>query len=431
MDNNNYEIRLLSKRIEEIPLNDYELDFTFVVNNEEFQTTRIIADLLSPIICKAHKTDPTLNTYTITTKHKGDFQKIIKLSNFDTYIVPDSEVQFIYEIMRILGNNSLKFRDKVFNLPITNETVLDRILHIYDNISNYTIHNINEEVGYLSSHFSELYLEQETKLLKIPIDILEIVFKNDQLQVESEDQLLQFITKLYMIDSNNSNLFQYVDFLYISPESISDFISIFNINDITQEAWNKLSVRLVQNIKGSKYNSRQSLNQRRIEIPYEKDGEFKGIFNYLLNDNDNDEQKVVVTSSTRIDDPDLAPQNVLVFDDHDKYFFSDDEPSPWICFEFINHKIIPTNYTIQKTEDYYYPRNWIIEGSDDNANWVTLDEQQDSSFLDDDPYYTYTIDVQNETGFRFVRMRTTGANSSTISDSLIIDSFEFYGYIVD
>lgn len=57
------QIQLQINAMSEIPFYIYQDDFTFIVNNQEIKTNKIIANLLSPKICKNHITDPTLDTF--------------------------------------------------------------------------------------------------------------------------------------------------------------------------------------------------------------------------------------------------------------------------------------------------------------------------------------------------------------------------------
>ena len=65
-----------------IPLNKYDNDFAFIVNGEEFKTSRVVSDLLSPKIAKYHSIDPTIETFTINTAYKGHFELILNLINY-------------------------------------------------------------------------------------------------------------------------------------------------------------------------------------------------------------------------------------------------------------------------------------------------------------------------------------------------------------
>lgn len=59
--------------------------FTFIVNCEEFQTSRIISDFLSPTISQNHLIDPTNNSFTIKTKKKFNKKKYLMVQNLYHY----------------------------------------------------------------------------------------------------------------------------------------------------------------------------------------------------------------------------------------------------------------------------------------------------------------------------------------------------------
>lgn len=50
----NDELQLQLKRNQNIPFDKYEKNFEFIVNGKRYQTSRIVTDLLSPIICQLH-----------------------------------------------------------------------------------------------------------------------------------------------------------------------------------------------------------------------------------------------------------------------------------------------------------------------------------------------------------------------------------------
>lgn len=69
------ELQLNIERVKEIPLDQYDKNFTFVVNNEQYHTCRIIADILSPTIDEFH----------IKTSHTGNFEHILNLINYNSF----------------------------------------------------------------------------------------------------------------------------------------------------------------------------------------------------------------------------------------------------------------------------------------------------------------------------------------------------------
>lgn len=101
-------------------------------------------------------------------------------------------------------------------------------------------------------------------------------------------------------------------------------------------------------------------------------------------------------------------------------------------FDFKNQKATPNDYLIRTSKDnaikYYYTQKWIIEGSNDNQTWETIEEVNDSSFLNEKdsltviPIFKSNNQSQN---FRILRMRTTNiCNENPYHFS--IDSFEIH-----
>ena len=85
---NNSQIQLNTTRISYIPIGTFVNDFTFIVNGREYQTSRLVSDLLSPFICQLHAGDPTINTFSIRTQNQGDFQNVLNLINFQLNSIP-------------------------------------------------------------------------------------------------------------------------------------------------------------------------------------------------------------------------------------------------------------------------------------------------------------------------------------------------------
>lgn len=74
-------IQLKTTSISNVPIQTYG-NFTFIVNGEEFQTSRLISDLISPLICHIHAVDPAVYQFYFNTKNKGDFTTILNLVTF-------------------------------------------------------------------------------------------------------------------------------------------------------------------------------------------------------------------------------------------------------------------------------------------------------------------------------------------------------------
>lgn len=100
----------------------------------------------------------------------------------------------------------------------------------------------------------------------------------------------------------------------------------------------------------------------------------------LTESNGNISEKVGMTASSNLDSLIIVTQY-----DNNSCFQSYNEQNPWICFDFKDKKIIPTNYQMKSycggPSSYYHPRNWIVEGSNDNSQWETLATENNCSYL--------------------------------------------------
>lgn len=169
-----------------------------------------------------------------------------------------------------------------------------------------------------------------------------------------------------------------------------------------------------------------------MEFPYESNKEFNGILNYLRSkSNGKIESEVNITASTYQNSHE--PWYVVLYEDQSKQFFTNNTPNSWICFDFKDHKVIPTNYTCKAHDTGLngdHPKSWVIEGSNDNKEWTVIDEQKDSDFLNGS-YLVHTFNIENkdEKKFQYIKMRLIGPNCNNCHE-IKLNAFELYGVYV-
>lgn len=115
------------------------------------------------------------------------------------------------------------------------------------------------------------------------------------------------------------------------------------------------------------------------------------------------------------------------------FFHSNGSSNQWICFDFNEHKVIPTDYTI-RSQPYgpgnAHPKNWVIEGSNDNVAYEIISEEKNNSCLNKKSVvHTFTMNRQQDKEYRFIRMRLTGPNWNS-NHYFYITSFEIYGKLI-
>lgn len=67
MEQEDYQFSLSFNNIKSIPFDKYEKNFTFIVNGKEYETSRFVADILSPIVREYHFIDESMNSISIDT----------------------------------------------------------------------------------------------------------------------------------------------------------------------------------------------------------------------------------------------------------------------------------------------------------------------------------------------------------------------------
>ena len=325
--------------------------------------------------------------------------------------------------------------DEESQQEITLDNVFDLITRHQQFKQTYS-KSLTQEIDFLSSHFYELDESKREQLKGLPLWMIEKVINNPKLRLFEEDQLLTFINDLYLKKSDYSFLYEFVIFQNINdPSSIKVFAEIFNANDMTRETWNSITKRLQLSIVASE----KVEIERYIEPPkkcrlftYGNNNEFDGIMNFLVNEsNGNVDDAITITSSSSCGS-NYCPQNAVIYDD-DVNFQSDRDEKPWICFDFKEHRVIPSDYLI-KSFDYEpgsnHPKTWIIEGSNDNESWDTLDRQENCPYLNGN-HLVHSFKIQNnqDKEYKYIRMVHTGKtwNNNTF---LRFESFEIFGSLI-
>ena len=75
-----------------------------VENDDEFHTSRLVSDLLSPTISNMRPSDPTFSAYAPGTTEWGDFSCILSLATLQPHSIPGNELPFVAEAASLLQN---------------------------------------------------------------------------------------------------------------------------------------------------------------------------------------------------------------------------------------------------------------------------------------------------------------------------------------
>ena len=238
-------VSFLNNNLKDIPFHKYEKNFTFIVNGKRYETNRVVADILSPIIRNYHYQDESINEFEIKTiksnqknikdpsKEPDYFLDFLNLVNFDQINVDFSHQEYYLYYLQQLGCSldSIKI-DSKFTEELTKENSVQRLKtiqlffpdHSQDEKSVYY-----QIIQFIALNFDEISKEE---LKTLDIITLEDIFRNEHFCIQSEDSLLEFILDLYKQDHSNAPLFEYVHFKFTSDETRNNFLESFSIDDI-------------------------------------------------------------------------------------------------------------------------------------------------------------------------------------------------------
>ena len=426
------QIKLSFKCLKQFPFQTLNKDFTFIVNGTSFQTSKLVSDLLSPIISKIHITDPTFDHFEVNTTHKGDFNYILNLFNFEYNQIPYDQIPFVTEIIELFETNSIKSNFHKRDV-ITIYNVVE-LLKQHEQFVVFFQNRFKKEIDFIASHFYQIFeLNKEEEVKSLSLETIELIISHPNLVLKSEDQLLNFVNDLYSSNPNFSILYEYVDFLNTSNESTNDFLNAFKFEYFNRNIWNKILLRLQHSNIKSGVDKLSSSNRYYFEINktdflFDGINGFKGILTKIG-------RKVEITASSIFSES-VSPQNVIDFSNNKtKYFSSQNSPNSWICFDFKNISVSLYNYSLQsdfsESKTIESPKSWVIEGSNDKDEWSIIDQKSDVVFTNQKRFlHTFTIQDPNKTPFRFIRMKMTDSNWNK-SNFLKFGSIELFGKLYE
>ena len=212
----------------DIPFYKYAQDFTFIVNNKQYKTNRIVADILSPKIRKYHFNDEGFNKYTFETHDNEEFDHETMSDSTDYFseflqlvenhkIHLDEKHQLIFsEYFYKLGNYE-EYLNILSSIPDSNRASENQSIQFLQQISKKNFfEEINLDNDKIKAHINNVsknFLQINKKEFKrLGIEILEEIIKQKTLQLDEEDSLLEFIVELYSEDRKYYSLLEFVEF---------------------------------------------------------------------------------------------------------------------------------------------------------------------------------------------------------------------------
>jgi hypothetical protein len=414
---------LTTKGLEHLPPNYYENDFAFIVGGLEYRCPCLLADFLSPRVARLRSNDPTIREIVLEVSDpNGDFSLLFSVLNGSPLLLNHSTLDFFLKIAHELSNVELLHSLCAFRGD-DSRNVVEELRFLTEIGEDFDFESVLDRC---SSSFFEL---PESSLGELSVSLLVSILSRPSLRVLSEDKLYEFVKNLIERDASYSVLLEFVRFEYLSLESIRGFATLISssFSVLTRSIWESLVPRLILSVSRSTPISGRCYGR---SIPYEGRS-LDGIISFLSREfggNVHDQGIVKVSSSGQLWS-ECGVALVVDFESDLKGFATPSSDNSWICIDFKTCFIKPTHYSIRtRTDgDRTQPRWWILEGSNDNKEWIVLDNREDDEELTGTGCVK-TFSVGNPSTVRRIRIRQTGPNKSR-NHHLIVKSLEFFGSV--
>lgn len=166
-----------------------------------------------------------------------------------------------------------------------------------------------------------------------------------------------------------------------------------------------------------------------IDLNFSSDGDTNGLFYYLGTSkgaaawsNPSVNNSIIVRASyTESGNP------ISLVDRANSEWFSNNIANSWVGFQIQTGKFKCNYYSIKTRANNpdYYPRNWILQASNDGINWTILDTQIDNTALDSISQWL-SLPVISTTSYSYFQLLQNGLDSSN-SNYLCLGEVEIYG----
>lgn len=387
--------------------------FYFNFNGKRYQTTKLKADFFSPKISAIHKTDPFFNEFVLKYDYES-FEDIKMLLNGHSIRIEPKNEGFLRYIATTLKNPELYKEIINLNHELTLENTIDLMLNKFNNDILFT-----DELEFIAKNISKI---KRNNIMKLNSDLLQMIFASPSLAITDESWLYELIIEIISKKGENYRfLLESIVFDCLPKDKLSSYFLNLDFDHISNYFW--------ETIKQSIHAHSQSSSIYRLSriAPYSETFRYipEKPFDGILTKFQDEENVYQITSSSIM----KGSPDYLLFS-NSGYYISEDKAKQWIMVDFNEQKICLTEYSIRSegsSPGWYHLKNWNVEGSNDNENWIILDSHENNSDLNSNNAIK-TFFVQNREFFRYIRLKQIGINHRK-TNHLCMSAIELFGIL--
>lgn len=265
-----------------------------------------------------------------------------------------------------------------------------------------------EFIDYISTNFNSI---EKEKLVQLQPEVLSEIIANDNFPIKN-DELLDYLLDLYQENQDYSLLFSCIDFCKLKKHKLTEFAKKVNFNDLDQNTWINIWTNISEYLENT-------ASKNCLLIQFNENADFCGIIHYLKYTK---KIGISITSTPPFSEYYSEVNNIIDFEDADKFYLMDENSSGIICFDFGIYSVNLSHYSLMAIGDL---KSWTIEVSNDNNIWELVDENVNSTVFNSSDFIIANFQIVSKisTFSRYVRFHQ---NDSKLA---AINKIEFYGFL--
>jgi hypothetical protein len=410
--------------------------FWFVAGGREFACSKFQALFVSKAVEGVMRSDNTVNRFEVDASGES-FGDICSLMEGKSIVLNKNNFLSLQRIAEKIENEELLKKCFEFGVEIGKEKI-----SVANCVEKLKIKEefgcpIEEEIAFIASHF---YGIDKEELKDLRQETIESIVSHEELCLSDEESLVEFISSL---GEECRSLYGYVECCFLSLPGIETFLERIDETGIDQRLWISICRRLRCELSKQSLSDVRFCRNRSLEhdtkthtglcdFPYVKGRELQGMIHSIASEVRGNVHKKGAVNITSSGDQDRKPFAVANHKTRESWA-SHGEPGSWICFDFKDKSVGLSHYTLKSRMDHdgYHPIVWVVEGSNDEENWITLDERNTRELVGLGKMKTFECPGYRQANFfRWLRVRQTGKNS-TGDHYLNLSAVEFFGVLKD
>ena len=444
-------------------------DFEFKFGDGKFcRVQSFLAEALSPKIAKMRKTDAGADTYVFKDVSSGVYEAFESLVSQVRHGMPLKVEESIFAgLVRVcyeLENNEiLSSLIKIATLDV------ERAMSLL--AFGGPASRCQPLIEFIASHFCEI---SEECLGMIDLETAWMILSHESLMIADENSVYDFVRSRVLTDSSFACLFEFVNFEYLSPDRIIDFVPFareYLLDHLNTAIWDRIGQRLVLSLP-LKCSPRTLKTQSQGQTAQSDTGQ-KCVYECVYTGNHMYGIIAFLTRQCGGNVHDLGLVEVTLHNVHDLEFgapletnfyrspplkflhsllyvpFFSNWPShvsrletedicmltgsgSWICYDFKQFRVVLSSYSIRIADVPLRPeksiKTWFIEVSSDATMWFLMDQREN---IDCRGASVHNFPCNSDLlgGFRYVRLLQGGENDTGM-DLLAISALEFFGTLL-